>query len=119
MQNRGGGSIVSVSSVSVTHPENGRLAYASSKAALEGCVKILAKEALKSSVRVNLIRSAMADTDMAESYLTLTGRGEDMLSIQPLGIIEKREIADMIIYLLSDSADKITGAVFEINGGMI
>lgn len=112
-----GGCIVAISSVSVTHPENGRLAYASSKAALEECVKVLAQEALLCDMRVNLIRSAIADTAMAEEYLTMTGC--DVLSVQPLGIIEKEKISDLILYLLSDKADKITGTVFEINAGMI
>lgn len=111
---------MAVSSISVTHYESGRLAYASSKAALECGVKILAKEALRYNTRVNAVRAAMTDTAMAEDYLSLTGKEEsDVLSIQPLGMIETSDIVKLMLYLLSDGSNKITGSVFEITAGMI
>ena len=111
------GNIIGISSISATYPESGRIAYATSKAAIEVAVKILSKELIKKNIRCNALRPALVKTNIAYDFLDMIGQNVDNQNIQPLGIIEPEEISYMIDYLLSNKSNKITGSIFEINSG--
>ena len=92
--------------------------YSAAKAGLIGFTKALAKELGPSGITVNAIAPGVIDTDM-NSHLS----GEDMKELSdetPVGRIgNAEEIAKAAIYLSSDDASFITGAVLNISGGLV
>ena len=122
---RGGGAIVNVSSVSGIVGGHNLAAYNASK----GGVRLLTKSValhgarLTPQVRCNSIHPAFIEGPMVESILEQAGRNTlttDRLAREiPLGRLgEPREVADLVIYLLSDHAKFVTGAEFVIDGGL-
>ena len=92
--------------------------YSAAKAGLIGFTKALAKELGPSGITVNAIAPGVIYTDM-NSHLS----GEDMKELSdetPVGRIgNAEEIAKAAIYLSSDDASFITGAVLNISGGLV
>ena len=111
------GNIVAISSIAAYIPESGRIAYSSSKAALEVTVKVLAQELVKKNIRCNIVRPSLVNTNMAAEFFDLIGTNPEEQNIQPLGIIEPDEISHIVKFILSRGSNKITGSIFEINAG--
>ncbi len=112
------GRIVFISSVVGEMGNAGQTAYAASKAALLGATKSLAKEYAKRNITVNAITPGWVDTDMTRA-LPESARAM-MLSGVPLGRpAAPSEIAGAVVFLCSDEASYITGAVLRVNGGML
>lgn len=92
--------------------------YSASKAALIGMTKALAKELGPSGITVNAIAPGVIDTDMNSALAE-----EDIKALEeqtPLMRIGKpREVAEAALYLASDGAAFVTGAVLNVNGGMV
>lgn len=94
-------------------------AYSASKAALEIAAKSLAVELISKNTLINIIRPAFVDTPMnIEPLGDLYTRLEES-GTQPLGVIPPDHVAQMIAYLMSPAASRITGAIFPINAGML
>ena len=112
------GRIVFVSSVVGESGNAGQTAYAASKAALLGVTKTLAKEYAKRNVTVNAVTPGWVETDMTKD---LPAAAKDaMVGQVPLGrAATPREIAAPIVFLASDEAGYVTGAVLRVNGGML
>lgn len=112
------GRIVFVSSVVGETGNAGQTAYAASKAALLGVAKSLAKEYGKRGVTVNAVTPGYVETDMTKDLPAAAK--EAMLAAVPLGrAATAREIAAPIVFLASDEAAYVTGAVLRVNGGML
>lgn len=112
------GRIVFVSSVVGETGNAGQTAYAASKAALLGVAKSLAKEYGKRGVTVNAVTPGYVETDMTRDLPAAAK--EAMLAAVPLGrAATAREIAAPIVFLASDEAAYVTGAVLRVNGGML
>jgi NAD(P)-dependent dehydrogenase (short-subunit alcohol dehydrogenase family) len=112
-----GGSIVNVSSIRGLF-DQGRPAivdYSSSKAALISLTKTMAKE-LAPSIRVNCVAPGMTNTDLAKSY-TKEAIEKFKNDIYLKRLIEPEEIAKSILFLCSDDASAITGALLIVDGG--
>lgn len=112
------GHIIAISSISSTLNEKGRLAYSSSKIALETSIKLFAKELLTRNICVNAMRPAIVDTELGHNYLDIIGEN-NINAIQPLGLIKTYEISEIILYIISQENPKITGAILDINGGIL
>jgi 3-oxoacyl-[acyl-carrier protein] reductase len=96
----------------------GQTAYAASKAALLGATKSLAREYAKRNVTVNAVTPGYVDTDMTRDLPAAAK--EAMLAGVPLGrAASALEIAAPILFLASDEASYVTGAVLRVNGGML
>jgi NAD(P)-dependent dehydrogenase (short-subunit alcohol dehydrogenase family) len=114
-------SIVAISSVTSQSAEKGKTTYSGSKGALESSVKSIAFEFIQHKIRINLIRSAMVDTEILSDYKELLGDTflDNITLKQPLGIISKEDIISLIKYLLSDSSVKITGTTINLDAGWL
>ena len=114
-----GGAIVNVSSMASTI--GGRLgssAYAATKGAVDAFTKGFAREAAAEGIRVNAIRPGMVLTEMTEGSLAepaFRARIEASIPMHRVG--ESHEIAETILWLLSDEASFITGAMIDAAGG--
>ncbi len=117
MIERGSGAIVSLSSQAA---KAGSVItgchYAISKAGVVGLTKILAREIAQYRIRVNAVAPGRIDTPMIWDVPVEVN--EQIRKNIPLGRLGKaEEVADPILFLLSDAASFITGAVIDINGG--
>lgn len=114
-----GGAIVNVSSMAATI--GGRLgssAYAGSKGAVDAFTKGFAREVASEGIRVNAIRPGMVLSEMTERNLqdrAFRDRIEASIPMHRVG--ETHEIAEAILWLLSDEASFITGAMLDAAGG--
>ncbi|HCC34119.1 MAG TPA: 3-oxoacyl-ACP reductase [Ruminococcaceae bacterium] len=114
----GGGSIVNISSVWGIAGASCEVAYSTSKAAVIGLTKALAKEMGPSGIRVNCVAPGVIDTEMNAG---LSAEDIDALAMQtPLGRLGRpEEVARAILFLASDAGDFITGQVLSPNGGFL
>ncbi len=112
-------SIVAISSSAANSCGKGMCTYASSKAALNAAVKVMGKEFLKRKQRVNAILPTFVDTPMAARMDDALNDLETKVANQPLGLIEPRQIAYLVEFLLSDKSSCITGAWIPVSAGGI
>ena len=111
-------SVVNVSSSLAQRAIPGMAAYNASKAALNHLTRSLALE-WAPAVRVNCIMPAVVDTPIHVNRGIPEENVQAMGAIHPMQRIgQPREISTMILYLLSDEAAWMTGAVIPVDGGM-
>jgi NAD(P)-dependent dehydrogenase (short-subunit alcohol dehydrogenase family) len=113
-----GGAIVNVGSIAGRYGGMpGMVAYAASKAAVDGFTLGLAKEVGREGIRVNCVRPGTTRTDI------IVPLGGEKLAAQvaaatPLGRLgAPDEIARAILWLLSDEASFVHGALYDVSGG--
>lgn len=115
MKSRGGGSIVNISSVSGLRHNAGEILYTMPKAGLMMLTKVCAKEWARDNIRVNCVAPGWVRTEMAAPFLDALQPADrpNMLNI----ILEPREVARLVAYLVSDDARAITGETIRIDAG--
>jgi 3-oxoacyl-[acyl-carrier protein] reductase len=119
MRRRKSGSIVFVASTAAQRGEAFHSHYAASKGALVALTKSLAVELATSGIRVNCVAPGWVRTDMTAATLRSRERAAVMRTI-PLGrVAEPEEIAEPIVFLVSDDASFITGEILNVNGGAV
>lgn len=120
LQQRGGGSIINISSIGGLHPEPGLGIYSVSKAALISLTRVLAKEWGADGITVNAICPGLIRTDFSASLWSDEKTLRHMLRQQPVQRIgEGEDIAAMALFLASDAARFTTGATFTVDGGYL
>jgi NAD(P)-dependent dehydrogenase (short-subunit alcohol dehydrogenase family) len=109
-----GGAIVLISSIaSVTSGAGEYIFYAAAKAGIDVLTLGLAREVAKEGIRVNAVRPGPTDTEIHEP-----GRLARVTPILPMGRPgEPDEIAEAVLFLLSDAASYISGSVLNVSGG--
>ena len=111
------GAIVNISSVVGVRGNPGQVNYSSAKAGLIGLTKSLARELAPRGVRVNAIAPGYIKTELTDR-LPETVR-EKILKATPLGYLgETKDVANSVLFLVSDLARYITGHVLLVDGGM-
>ena len=118
MISRHSGRIINISSMWGITGASCEVAYSSSKAALNGMTKALAKELGPSGITVNAIAPGLIDTEM-NSVLS----EEDIRAIVEetpmMRIGTPNDVAALALFLAGDSASFITGEVISVNGGFV
>lgn len=117
-----GMSIVGISSIASKQGNQSKTAYSASKAAMDAAVRCLAKELAGRKIRLNTVNPAWIKTDIYEQFLANGGDSEDVKNIlarQYLGVGEPIDVANMVVYLLSDASKLITGSNVIIDGGRL
>lgn len=112
------GKIINISSVIGLTGNAGQVNYASSKAALIGFTKALAKELASRNICVNCIAPGFIETPMTD-VMTETQKKATLEAI-PLGKIGSPEdVANAALYLASPESNYMTGQVLVVDGGMV
>ena len=113
-----GGSIVNLSSGAAKYGSPGEYVdYAASKAAIDTLTIGLAREVAEEGIRVNAVRPGFIDTEIHQSG----GEPDRMERVRPLVPMKRvgqaKEVADAIMWLLSDKASYTTGTILDVSGG--
>ncbi len=110
------GAFVHITSVSGQIGQLGQANYAASKAGIEAFSKSLARELAPRGIRSNCVAPGFINTEMTKDL----SNQEDLLSLIPMKkIAEPQQVAEPICFLLSRSADYITGHTLNVNGGLL
>ena len=115
IQEKKGGRIITISSISGIVGNRGQINYSAAKAGIIGATKSLALELAKRKITVNCIAPGVIDTEMTKDI----PREEiiKMIPMRRLGKVE--EVSSLVSYLMTDAAGYITRQVISINGGLI
>lgn len=125
MKDRGGGSIINMSSVAGLIGHSGLAAYGASKAGVRLLTKSVALHCARKgyNIRCNSVHPSFADTPMLQSIIAAARNPEKMAAscntAAPLGrLAQPLEIARTILFLASDESSFTTGAELVVDGGM-
>lgn len=110
-------SIVAISSIASKLNDKGMGMYSASKSALNGVVKVIAREVSLKNIRVNAVLPGVVNTKVVNEALPKEELDNNFFDKQPLGMIEPLHVAYLCEYLLSEKAKYITGALIPISGG--
>lgn len=113
-----GGSIINTSSMVGTYGSRNQAAYASSKFAINGLTKSLAKELGMYNIRVNAVAPGVVATDMMSIVTEEMKQG--LLRMTPLNkMAEPTDLAGAYLYLASDLSKFTTGTIIQVDGGLV
>jgi len=116
MERSGGGSIVNISSVAGLRGSPGAIAYSATKWALRGMTKAAAVDLAPRKIRVNSVHPGPIDTDMLKVRTPEQNAARvQQVPMKRMGTSE--EVANLVLFLLSDESGFITGAEVAIDGG--
>ena len=118
MIEQGSGVILNASSVVAHHGNFGQTNYVASKAGVIGITKVWARELGKDGIRVNAVAPGFIQTNMTagmpEKVVNMMG---DKVPLKRWG--QPEDVANAYIFLASDEASYITGAVLNVDGGVV
>ncbi len=121
MRERKSGSIICLSSVSAQRGGGvfGGPHYSAAKAGVLGLAKAMARELGPDGIRVNSITPGLIQTDITAGKLTDEMKREILKGIPLSRLGEANDVAGVCLFLASDLSSYITGAVIDVNGGML
>ncbi len=115
MKEQGGGAIVNTSSMVSLYGQPSGCGYPASKYAVNGLTKSLARELGKDNIRVNAVLPGVTRTDMVAALPPeMVARVSATIPLGRVG--EPEEVANAFVFLVSDKASYITGALLSVDG---
>ncbi len=115
MKEQGGGAIVNTSSMVSLYGQPAGCSYPASKFAVNGLTKSLARELGKDNIRVNAVLPGVTRTDMVAALPPeMVARVSATIPLGRVG--EPEEVANAFVFLASDKASYITGALLSVDG---
>ncbi len=115
MKEQGGGAIVNTSSMVSLYGQPAGCSYPASKYAVNGLTKSLARELGKDNIRVNAVLPGVTRTDMVAALPPeMVARVSATIPLGRVG--EPEEVANAFVFLASDKASYITGALLSVDG---
>lgn len=118
MQARGGGSIINMSSSTGAHDGNGNAAaYVTSKGGVTLLTRCMAIDHAADRIRVNAIAPGPTDTPMLRRIMSPAEMAAFAATFPARRLGQPQEIAAAALFLASDEASFVTGAVFAVDGG--
>nr|WP_241426890.1 3-oxoacyl-ACP reductase family protein [Dysosmobacter acutus] len=118
MRQQGGGVILNASSMVTRNGQSAGCGYPTSKYAINGLTRSLARELGPHHIRVNAVAPGVTRTDMVSNLPQ--AMVDRLLPSIPLGRMgEPEEVANAYLFLASDMASYITGSVLHVDGGAI
>lgn len=117
MRRRGGGCIINIAAISGLHGSPGRVAYSASKGGVVNLTEAMAIDHAKERIRVNCICPGPTETPM--TTVRSPEQRAQMDKRVPIGHIgQPEDIAEAALYLASDGARQVTGAILAVDGGL-
>lgn len=116
MRESGGGSIINISSMSGKIGNPGQTNYSAAKAGIVGLTKAAAKEVAHHGIRVNAIQPGLIRTPMTAA-MTPEAFAATEATVPMKRAGEPAEVAAVVVFLASELASYVTGAVVEVSGG--
>ena len=111
-----GGSIVNAASVQGTQGFPLHAAYSTSKHAVIGLTRSVAKEVAKDGIRVNAVAPGATQTPLLDESIQIIGKSdEDNCLMGRTGTAD--EVANVVMFLLSEKAAYVTGSIYGVDGG--
>jgi enoyl-[acyl-carrier protein] reductase III len=118
MLQRGGGKIVAISSLGSIRAIPNYTVVGASKAAIESTVRHMAVELGPKNINVNVVSGGVVDTDALKHFPNRDSLLENSRANTPMGrLITPKDIADVTLFLCSDSAKMIQGQTITVDGG--
>jgi len=127
MKAQGGGAIVNISSMATVKPHTGEVGYAASKGAMNVASKYLAAELGEHNIRVNVARMGWMLGVPVQGYISHAAKAQGVpekqlydavaANIALRRLVSDTECARAALFLISDYASGVTGAVLDVNGG--
>ena len=121
LRDAGGGSVINIGSTAGLRPRPGLTWYNGSKGFVNLVSKSMAVELAPMNIRVNCIAPVLGQTGLTEEFIGGPATPERLAAFMatiPLGRMSKAaDIAAAAVYLASDEAEFITGAVLPVDGG--
>ncbi|MDQ4105603.1 MAG: SDR family oxidoreductase [Actinomycetota bacterium] len=112
------GSIVFMGSLMSLVGDSRLAAYTASKTGLAGMARVMALDWARHDIRVNVVAPAYVATDFTKGLQQNEELRQAILDRTPLGrFAEPAEIADMVVFLASESSSFMTGGVYPVDGG--
>jgi len=121
MRARKQGSIACMSSVSAQRGGGifGGPHYSAAKAGVLGLAKAMARELGPDGIRVNCVTPGLIQTDITGDKLTPSMKADIIKGIPLNRLGEAKDVANIYLFLASDLSAYVTGAVIDVNGGML
>ena len=117
MTRKKSGSIVNLASLVGEQGSAGQTAYATTKAALSGMTKAAAKEVAKLNIRVNAVAPGFIATNLTEHYQNQQRQAViDSIGLGRVGA--SKDVAQQIVFLLSEQCAYTTGQILSVDGGL-
>ena len=115
MKEQGGGVIINASSMVSIYGQPSGCGYPTSKFAVNGLTKSLARELAKDNIRVNAVAPGVTNTDMVAALpKELVNKISEEIPLGRVG--EPTDVANAYLYLASDLASYVTGEILQVDG---
>ena len=117
MRRAGGGAIVNVASTAALRGSPAAFAYCTTKWALRGMSRAAARELAGDGIRVNCVMPGLVDTEMI-GFFDAEERQARVQAVAMSRMGSAREVAEVVLFLLSDRSSYMTGSELTVDGGL-